>query len=272
MIPEVSNDAALFGYRLYVDLPQKPQPVTLADLKEELAAITGVSYDHMQVVSSGVLMKDDKAPLAKYRLEDGSRITMVSKGSGVEPDRIPRKQSQQHANPPRSKSTPRDAGADGAGSRPTAEFEAQQAAAAARKAAEADQSEQGIMRRIQAAQHVAQVELLPEVLQLEQSVDSVAKEGLEKTSTLQELAPEAISLTGPNASAAGRLNLHQTVFQHKKLSELLLRQLLALDNVQAPTDELRLARKEAVKVVQSTLDRVDAAWTKAKSLGVKPNM
>ncbi len=52
-----------------------------------------------------------------------------------------------------------------------------------------------------------------------------------------------------------------------RLSELLLRQLLALDSVNVNSDTTRQARKIAVKEVQGHLDRLDAAWTKFKQAG-----
>lgn len=257
---------------MYIHLPKKPQPVTLGDLKEELSAVTAIPYDQMQVITHGVLMKDDRAPLYKYRLRDGDSVTLVGQAASLHPDRIPRKQSQHPHASPHHHGPQQGHPAASTSSRPTAEFEAQQAAAAARKAVEADQSEQGILRRIQAAQQVAQIDLAPEVEQLERSVAAVETYGLEKRAVGTEVPASSISLTQVNADTRGLLNLHQLVFSHKKLSELLLRQLLSLDNVQAPTDQLRLARKMAVKQVQAMLDRVDAAWTKAKALGVKAHM
>lgn len=157
---------------------------------------------------------------------------------------------------------------------PTAEFEAQQAAAARRKAAEADTSEEGISRRIGAAQRVAQIDLVPEVEQLERSITLVQTKGLDWLVARHDVAPTAINLTGPNAmeTTKGVLNAHQIVLEHKKLSELLLRQLLSLDNIQVESQALRIKRKAAVKQVQLMLDRVDAAWTQAKSLGIKASM
>lgn len=224
-------------------------------------------------------MKDERAPLSRYNLKDGGRVTLVGKPSASQQDQqTPRQQQHGGRRPPRRNNKPKKGQAQFARApvqdtpRPTPEFEAQQAAAAARKAAESDQSEEGITRRIQSAQHVAEVELLPDMAQLERSVEALQAQGLEASASFQEVAPAAINSTGPNENTTGLLNVHQIVFQQKKLSELLLRQLLSLDNVQVTTDEMRKARRTAVKHVQGMLDRVDDAWTRAKSLGVKPNM
>lgn len=156
--------------------------------------------------------------------------------------------------------------------RPTPEFEAQQAAAAARKAADSDQSEAGVKRRIAQAHESAEQELQPEVEQLERSVNALETNGLDKTISLEEVPQSVVNPTGKNATTAGLLNAHQIVFAQKKLGELLLKLLLSLDNVVVQTDELRATRKAVVKQVQALLDRVDVAWTRAKALGVTPNM
>lgn len=64
----------------------------------------------------------------------------------------------------------------------------------------------------------------------------------------------------------GELKKEGVQDQHKVLSELLLRQLLALDGVGVNSDTTRQARKVAVKEVQGYLDRLDAAWNRFKGL------
>ncbi|CDW99497.1 hypothetical protein, partial [Sporisorium scitamineum] len=59
--------------------------------------------------------------------------------------------------------------------------------------------------------------------------------------------------------------VEQIADAHRRLSELLLRQLLALDSVNVNSDTTRQARKIAVKEVQSHLDRLDAAYSKFNS-------
>ena len=58
-------------------------------------------------------------------------------------------------------------------------------------------------------------------------------------------------------------------YEQRKLSELLLRELLKLDDVPTDKDEVRMARKSTVKEVQSYLERVDTAWnTATKEKGI----
>ncbi len=101
-----------------------------------------------------------------------------------------------------------------------------------KKAKEQDTSEQGLMNRITEALDSAKL-LFPEVEEVEAKVEKGEAEGVEET--------------------------------HRRVSELLLRQLLALDSVGVNSDTTRQARKVAVKQVQHHLDRLDAAWSKFKA-------
>ena len=111
-----------------------------------------------------------------------------------------------------------------------------------KKAKEADTSEQGLMNRITEALETARKDYFPEVEQVEYSVNV---------------------RTGKVAQEEGRevLLAPQIMDAHRRLSEFLLRQLLALDSVQVNSETTRQARKVAVKEVQSHLDRLDAAWS-----------
>ena len=53
-------------------------------------------------------------------------------------------------------------------------------------------------------------------------------------------------------------------YAQRKLSELLLRELLQLDGIPTDKDDIRTARKATVKEIQAYLDRVDAAWDTAQ--------
>jgi hypothetical protein len=57
--------------------------------------------------------------------------------------------------------------------------------------------------------------------------------------------------------------------EHARLSELLLRVLLDLDNVEIPSEwtHARAERKAGVKAVQERLTKVDDAWGDRKKLG-----
>lgn len=107
-----------------------------------------------------------------------------------------------------------------------------------KKAKEADTSEQGLMNRITEALETSRKELFPQVEEVEREASGVQgeTEGKEKVAD-----------------------------KHRRVSELLLRQLLALDSVAVNSDTTRQARKVAVKEVQAHLDRLDAAWGKYKA-------
>lgn len=113
-----------------------------------------------------------------------------------------------------------------------------------KKAKEADTSEQGLINRITEALETARKDLFPDVVRVENAVQQKRQggEGEEDAIKWNEV-PDA----------------------QRKLSELLLRQLLALDSVNVNSDTTRQARKVAVKQVQSHLDRLDAAWAKYKA-------
>lgn len=117
-----------------------------------------------------------------------------------------------------------------------------------KKAKEADTSEQGLMSRITEALDTSRKDLFPEVEKVERAVAT-------------DLAQEQEASAGKEGSMSGE----DIEDAHKRLSELLLRQLLALDSVNVNSDTTRQARKIAVKEVQSHLDRLDAAWSQYKN-------
>ncbi|CCF48711.1 hypothetical protein NDA11_007584 [Ustilago hordei] len=119
-----------------------------------------------------------------------------------------------------------------------------------KKAKEADTSEQALMDRIAEALDTARKHLFPDVVKVEQAVKE-KEDGKEKEG---------------GKEGEGGMEWGQVPDTHRRVSELLLRQLLALDSVNVNSDTTRQARKVAVKQVQSHLDRLDAAWGKYKSL------
>lgn len=72
-------------------------------------------------------------------------------------------------------------------------------------------------------------------------------------------APPEDTMTTPDAIPCQRIPYAQ-----RKLSELLLRELLRLDGIPTDKDDIRTARKATVKEIQAYLDRVDAAWDTAQ--------
>lgn len=196
-------------------LPKTAGPVTLGDLKHEIASITSLPYERLKLISRGLVMKDDRLPLAAYGLQEGSRIGLV--GSRDEGDRPGNKTSVL----------------------PIGEQKARE-----KKAKEADTSESGLLARIQESLDHCRHQLFPDVVRVERSVAALD--------------------TPPTESDDPPLTLTQIQDAHRRLSEFLLRQLLALDSVQVNSETTRQARKLAVKEVQSHLDRLDSAWTLVK--------
>jgi len=83
-------------------------------------------------------------------------------------------------------------------------------------------------------------------------------------STLSTPIGEFMSSLPPhNPTPPPRTQLAQT---HTRLGEMLLQSLLRLDAIvpEPSWDEVRLARKNAVKEVQGLLDRLDASWQDAQ--------
>ncbi|KDN53286.1 hypothetical protein K437DRAFT_265938 [Tilletiaria anomala UBC 951] len=226
--------------RLQVVLPRSASP-KLADLKTEISAITSIPYEQIKLVYCGMIMKDDRATLERFGLRDGSRVMLIGTKGGVplQGDTPGQKQSSSHA-----------------GAR-----EAQDQAARSRKQNEEDLSEGGLLKRIQDTVQGVRTDLLPEVEQFERSTLALGN-------AASAPSEQAVHPPTQNGTPAGVLTPPQLAFEHRKLSELLLRSLLTLDGVQVNSDMTRAARKAAVKEVQALLDRVDANWTKAKTLGV----
>lgn len=179
-------------------------------------------------------MKDDRLPLTAYGLSEGSRIGLV--GSREEGDKPGAKTSV------------------GMGALSVGEQKARE-----KKAREADTSEQGLMSRITEALETSRKELFPEVEQVERATAGHldGKEGVTAETTGEG--------EGEGEAKAEGMSHAQIADAHRRLSELLLRQLLALDSVNVNSDTTRQARKIAVKEVQGHLDRLDAAFSKYKS-------
>ncbi|EST08838.2 BAG domain protein [Kalmanozyma brasiliensis GHG001] len=233
--------------RLQIVLPRTAEPVTLGHLRHEIASITSLPYDKIKLIHKGLVMRDDRLPLSAYGLSEGSRIGLV--GSREEGDRPGAKTSV------------------GIGALSVGEQKARE-----KKEREADTSEQGLMSRITEALETSRKDLFPEVVKVEQAIadrtGGAASTSATPTATTTAPAPastEADQEEGQPAKAEKRMSSEDIADAHRRLSELLLRQLLALDSVNVNSDTTRQARKIAVKEVQGHLDRLDAAWSQFKS-------
>lgn len=185
---------------------------------------------------AGLVLKDEKAPLSAFGIRTGSRLQLIGTSGGVplQGDRPGAKQSV----------FDEGSGSGGVGGKLSKGEEL----ARRKKEREEDVSEQGLLNRITETVTDVRKDLLPEVLEFEQSPKEAHSPTITTTNSPSEMASRQDALTK----------------QHKKLSELLLRALLALDSVNVNSEETRKRRKEAVKEVQGYLDRVDATWSQLK--------
>ncbi|KAK0557724.1 hypothetical protein OC846_000291 [Tilletia horrida] len=248
---------------LHIDLPKAVQPPTLRNLKDQLANVTAVPVQQQKLIHQGLLLKDDRTPLGAYGIREGSKITLIGTAGGV------------------NVSTGPGAGTDGAPP-PPGRLAAEEAERA-RRARDEDQSEDGLLRRIDQTLKGVTEDLLPEILQLEGEIarsrgaaaSSDSKATPTPTTSAAPPPPQPGSAPSSSAQAptdspqkqASSLDSKQLSALHRKLSELLLRALLALDTVPVNSDNIRTARKAAVRQIQAYLDRVDQAWELYKSAG-----
>ncbi|PWN51297.1 hypothetical protein IE53DRAFT_342573 [Violaceomyces palustris] len=219
--------------RMQVVLP-KITAVTLGHLKHEISSITSIPYEQVKLIHQGLILKDDRSALTAYGIREGSRLILVGTAGGVkEGDKV--------------------------GSRGPATLSVGEQRARAKKKREEDTSEEGLMARIEETLSEARNSLFPEVVQFEES----------PTTTREGLEAQATTTTSDHRQL---LSPEQIMASHRRLSEMLLRCLLSLDNVQVNSDATRAARKAGVKDVQSHLDRLDFAWNLAKEKGIKASM
>lgn len=213
---------------------QQPNQATLRNLKESISHFTSIPYEQIKLIMGGLVLKEEKAPLSAFGIRTGSRLQLIGTSGGVpiQGDR------------PGAKQSVFDEGSSGAGKMSKGEELARR-----KKEREEDVSEQGLLNRINETVTDVRKDLLPEVLEFEQSPKEAH-------------SPTMSSTTNSPAEIASRQEA--LAKQHKKLSELLLRALLALDGVNVNSEETRKRRKEAVKEIQGYLDRVDATWSQLK--------
>ncbi|KAE8204569.1 hypothetical protein A4X06_0g1130 [Tilletia controversa] len=242
---------------LQVVLPRAVQPPTLRNLKDELATLTAVPSHQQKLIWKGQVLKDDRVPLSAFGIREGSRLTLIGTAGGVNTKENP-------------------------SATPAGRLAAEEAERA-KRAREADDSEEGLMRRIEQCVNGVDEDLLPEIEQLERGVTharhnpaalptppttaSVPRPGATPSST-QGDRPSPTATAQPaqaNNNNNEQLDTKQLTALHRKLSEFLLRALLALDTIPINSDTQRAARKAAVRKVQSYLDRVDHAWESYKS-------
>lgn len=236
----MSDYFLLLSDRLNVTLPRSEgNPATLSSLKEYIAHQSSIPYNQIKLIYQGLVLKDDKALLSSYGLRNGSRLMLIGTQGGV------------HGDMPGTKSSMYDGGEK--------ELSKGEELARRKKELEQDVSETGLLSRIEETVAGVRKDLLPEVTEFEKTgkVRAEARASASK----DNLSPEEAAASQQRSKASmDALGLRQ-----RKLSELLLRALLGLDGISVNTDETRKHRKEAVKEVQSYLDRVDATWQAIKA-------
>lgn len=218
-----------------VSLPQIQGPLTLGHLRQELASVFSLPVQQVLVAFQGLFLKDDRVSLHDYGLRSGARITLLARDAYVQ-------QAQAHSQAQaQAQSVPQGGDADG----PTA----QDAGAGAPGATEMSSHLEQIA---QVSQH-CQRDLVPELELLEKTVNA-----------LPDAPPGALQSQAPqDAQDEAHIPPQRIPLTQRKLSELLLRELLKLDGIPTDSDEVRNTRKATVKEIQAYLDRVDAAWGQA---------
>lgn len=111
------------------------------------------------------------------------------------------------------------------------------------------------LHAIEQVAHTCRTELVPEVERFEETIRALP----EAPPGTHQSSPEQDTMTSPDAIPAQRIPYAQ-----RKLSELLLRELLKLDGIPTEKDDIRTARKATVKEIQEYLERVDTAWDTAQ--------
>lgn len=130
-----------------------------------------------------------------------------------------------------------------------------------KKEKEQDNSEEGLLSRIDETVNEVRKDLLPEIKEFEKTGKVRAEARAMASREAHQSAQDTMASNQQQSKAAvDALGLRQ-----RKLSEMLLRALLALDGINVSTEETRKRRKEAVKEVQGYLDLVDETWQAIKA-------
>ncbi|GAA5975284.1 hypothetical protein JCM11641_005918 [Rhodosporidiobolus odoratus] len=241
-----------------IRVPLPPPASPLSALKATLYNITGVPPDHQKLIFSGAVLRDDLLPLSSYQLVDDESADF-SANDGDKPRSF--WDSWSFAGRSGSKKKlkklvmlgSKDVSArvdDRLSTRKDLQDLAAAETAAPSSSSEAKVDDEAtVQRRIKEIAEDRLTDLEPKVGQVEAYIQQVQKKRRGEAVEEEELsAPQSRTL----------------LF----LSETLLQALLRLDSIEVPGSfaQARADRKEAVKRVQSVLDRVDAAKEAVKGL------
>lgn len=213
-------------------------------LKQVIAQQSSIPYEQIKLIYQGLVLKDDRASLASYGLRNGSRLMLVGTQGGA------------HGDMPGAKSSMYESGAK--------KMSKGEELARMKREKEEDVSEAGMLHRIDEAVAGVRKDLLPEVVEYEKTGRGrmEARAAAAASPQSNNAGAEAAQTEAQQRSKAA---VDALALRQRKLSELLLRALLVLDGINVNTDETRRRRKDAVKEVQSYLDRVDEAWQAIKA-------
>jgi hypothetical protein len=193
----------------------------------------------MKLIYQGLILRDEKSSLSSYGLRNGSRLMLVGTQGGA------------HGDMPGAKSSMYEGGEK--------KMSKGEELARRKKEKEQDNSEEGLLSRIDETVNEVRKDLLPEIKEFEKT-GKVRAEARAMASREQSAQETMASNQQQSKAAVDALGLRQ-----RKLSEMLLRALLTLDGINVSTEETRKRRKEAVKEVQSYLDLVDETWQAIKA-------
>lgn len=135
-----------------------------------------------------------------------------------------------------------------------------------RKRKEEDRSEEGVTRRIDEVLQGVTNEIEPQLKQFEARVSSATGTSSSNPQDPSATTPTPTTTASAAAPAPSEPDLQSgpTLKQRQRLlNELLSRALLSLDAIPAVSEDTRVKRREAVRNVQSLLDRLDRGWEQA---------
>ncbi|GAA5852776.1 hypothetical protein JCM8547_004680 [Rhodosporidiobolus lusitaniae] len=243
-----------------IRVPLPPPNSPLSAFKAILYNITGVPPDHQKLIYSGAVLKDDLAPLSSYQLVDAD----PSPESAFADSSKPKSFWDSWSFTGRSESNKKLKKLVMLGSKDVSarvddrlttrkdlkDLAAAESSAGATQAEAKVDDEETVQRKIRETATDRLAELEPRVAQVEAYIAQ------------QQKRKAGGAVEGEELSAPQPRTL---LF----LSETLLQGLLRLDSLEIPGTytQARAERKEAVKRVQSVLDRVDAAKEGIKALG-----
>ncbi|WFD20326.1 hypothetical protein MCAP1_002570 [Malassezia caprae] len=242
-----------------VTLPQIEGALTLGHLRQELATVFSLPIQQVLVAFQGLFLKDDRVSLHDYDLRSGSRITLLARDAYVQQAQARAQKQAQNAPQGTAAGGPSAQDAESLPSAAPTMAPVRTGAPAAPPAQDAGAGAPGAADAPSHLEQIAQVsqhcqrDLVPELELLEKTVDALPDS---LPGALQSQVPEDVS-------DEARIPPQRIPLTQRKLSELLLRELLKLDGFPTDSEEVRNTRKATVKNIQAYLDRVDAAWGRA---------